>query len=453
VSRELDQTALYEYLCWGYVPARSTIFDAVKKLPPGSRETYWGNRTRGGRYFDAGDAEIAIRRERPVEFTRERVLRTVAQQMVSDVPIGCFLSGGVDSSVVASAMVAAAGAGEKVATFSVGFDDARYDESNYARQVAEHLGTKHHEFRVRPDAAADLPKLAAIFGEPFADSSALPTHYLSREVRGHVKVALSGDGGDELFGGYDRYRAMSLAQRFEKLPALARDVAAQAEELFSGTHPKSAGARVKRFLKTLNLPPGARYASIMRLFDPNLLMELTGKPALKSGQVIVDVAYWIDRLVEDGREVVPAALAVDRRTYLPGDLLTKLDRASMLHNLEVRSPFMDHELVEFAAGLRTDQLLKGGPKRMLREAFAADLPGWVFKRKKMGFAVPIGEWFRSSLRGMLRDHLFASDSFGATHFNMDVVRRMVEEHESQQVDHSQRLYALLMLELWWKTMK
>jgi asparagine synthase (glutamine-hydrolysing) len=151
------------------------------------------------------------------------------------------------------------------------------------------------------------------------------------------------------------------------------------------------------------------------------------------------------------KDVVRASLALDRRTYLPGDLLTKVDRASMLHALEVRSPFMDHELVRFAAGLTTDQLLRGGPKRMLREAFAADLPAWVFKRKKMGFAVPIGEWFRGELRPMLRDHLFAADSFAAGHFNRSVVERLVEEHETFKVDHSQRLYALLMLELWWRT--
>src|SRR5206468_7548112 len=150
-----------------------------------------------------------------------------------------------------------------------------------------------------------------------------------------------------------------------------------------------------------------------------------------------------------GMEAVQAALATDRVTYLPGDLLTKVDRCSMLHALEVRSPFMDHELVQFAAGLTTDQLLKGGPKRMLREAFAKDLPDFVFKRKKMGFAVPIGEWFRGELRAMLRDNLFAAGSFGRQHFNMKVVERLVEEHEQQRVDHSQRLYALLMLELWW----
>jgi asparagine synthase (glutamine-hydrolysing) len=171
-------------------------------------------------------------------------------------------------------------------------------------------------------------------------------------------------------------------------------------------------------------------------------------PQLRCG-----VAQVYQRQFERTRDPVRAALATDRVTYLPDDLLTKVDRCSMLHGLEVRSPFMDHDLVQFAAGLTTDQLLKGGPKRMLREAFAKDLPDFVFKRKKMGFAVPIGEWFRDSLRPMLHDHLFAADSFAKQHFNMTVVRRLVDEHEQFRIDHSQRLYALLMLELWWKMQK
>jgi asparagine synthase (glutamine-hydrolysing) len=188
----------------------------------------------------------------------------------------------------------------------------------------------------------------------------------------------------------------------------------------------------------------------MSLFDQQTTRELMPAESTVEADYISQV---FDQLRTGGRDEVQAALAVDRSTYLPDDLLVKADRASMLHALEVRSPFMDHELVQFAAGLTTDQLLKGGPKRMLREAFAQDLPAWVFKRKKMGFAVPIGEWFRGELRPMLRDHLFASDSFAATHFNKAVVERLVDEHERERVDHSQRLYALLMLELWWKTQR
>jgi asparagine synthase (glutamine-hydrolysing) len=451
VSYGVGLPVVKEYLRWGYVPQDLTPYTGVRQLEP-RRTLTW--RTGGGSGYDhpLTNNPSPLCDSDAVRTTRERVRLAVKQQLVSDVPLGCFLSGGVDSSVIAAAMRATVSGGQPVHTFSIAFDDRRYDESPFAEAVARHLGTRHKTFRVRPDAAADLPKLAAAFAEPFADSSALPTHYLSRETRGHVKVALSGDGGDELFGGYDRYRAMRLASRgfFGRASPIRTLLPAIAARL-PGTHPKSRTARLKRFAMTLKLAAAQRYASLVALFDHATLLDLFGhdpNPGDEAGSFIT-----IKFDCRSDQDDVQRSLAVDRATYLPEDLLRKLDRASMLHALEVRSPFMDHELVGFAAGLTTDQLLKGGPKRMLREAFADDLPAWVFKRKKMGFAVPIGDWFRAELRPMLHDHLFAADSFGAAHFNLSVVRRLVDEHERFKVDHSQRLYALLMLELWWKTQR
>jgi asparagine synthase (glutamine-hydrolysing) len=469
VHTPFDTASLNEYLQLGYLPQQRTIWDGVRHLRPAARveatatscgeSWYWPAEHWNNQSPRAVGDDVAVRR------TRELLTSAVRRQLVADVPLGCFLSGGVDSSVVAAAMKSAVAAGQEVLTFSIGFDDPRYDESEYARQVARHLGTRHHSFTVRPDVISDLPKLAAVFGEPFADSSAIPTHYLARETRNVVKVALSGDGGDELFGGYDRYRAMAIAQRLQRVAGgrLPWLLLSPLLRLIPGTHPKSRATRLRRLLAGVGLEPGNRYASYVRLFDGDTIVALTGHHIAdwKSwGPTHNDRLYFqwgdptlswsgspSDRLSDDVR----AALALDRITYLPGDLLTKVDRASMLHGLEVRSPFMDHELVEFAAGLTTDQLLKGGPKWMLREAFADDLPAWVFKRKKMGFAVPIGEWFRGELRAMLRDNLFAADSFARQQFNMKVVERLVEEHEREKVDHSQRLYALLMLELWWRT--
>jgi asparagine synthase (glutamine-hydrolysing) len=304
------------------------------------------------------------------------------------------------------------------------------------------LKTEHHEFLVSPHAITDLPKLAAVFGEPFADSSALPMHYLCAAAREHVKVALSGDGGDELFGGYERYRAMALGSRLKSLGIIG-----PLAKPFSRGHPKRRLTRAARFLSSLQQDEVSRYDGYLRIFDDALILELAPDALnfpLKDKELYGHALHYRG-------DVVEAALACDRRRYLPDDLLTKVDRCSMLHGLEVRSPFMDHELVAFASGLTTNQLLKGGPKRMLREAFADDLPAWVFARKKMGFAVPIGDWFRGELRGMLRDTLFSSHAFGRSHFDMKVVERLVEEHETKKVDHSQRLYALLMLELWWET--
>ena len=441
----IELGAVGDYLRWGFMLPSETVFRGARFLRPGHRATVGRSGCKLEQYFWAGDrtgmSDDAARQE-----TRERVVEAVKRQLVADVPLGCFLSGGVDSSVVAAAMKSAS-PGQRVLTFSIGFDDPRYDETSYARRVADYLGTEHHEFRVRPDAAADLPKLASAFGEPFGDSSALPTHYLARETRGHVKVALSGDGGDELFGGYDRYRALLLARRLRRTPGirLARAVVGS----LPGSHPKSRRVRLARLLNSVDVDPSRRYASYLRLFDDEQIAGLLRDPFRDQAgdrDAIATLFSCLEGRVND----VIIATRIDREVYLPCDLLTKVDRCSMLHALEVRSPFMDHELVEFAATLTTPQLLKGGPKRMLREAFADRLPAWVFKRKKMGFAVPIGEWFRGELRPMLHDHLFAADSFAASHFNAPVVRRLVDEHETQRTDHSQRLYALLMLELWWR---
>lgn len=457
VDRGVNDDELCHYLAFGYTSGERTIYRGAGQVAPSTVICLRNQEVVSNTYFlreqlvasdDRGDADLTA-----TQRTRTLVEQAVRRQLVADVPVGCFLSGGVDSSVVAAAMNRCASPGQRVHTFSIGFDDPRYDETQYAARVASHLGTDHHEFRVQPAAAKDLPKLAEVFGEPFGDSSALPTHYLARETRGHVKVALSGDGGDESFGGYDRYRAMHLSRRMSALPRWARTtVGGTLARVLPGVHPKSSLQRLKRLLGSLNLEPPERYRSFVQLMDANLIQSLLKEPASKAtGEGTFDQLRRQFDLFARESNATKAAMCVDRIGYLPDDLLTKVDRCSMLHALEVRSPFMDHELVQFAATLTTPQLLKGGPKRMLREAFAADLPAWVFKRKKMGFAVPIGEWFRDSLRPMLHDHLFAADSFAAAHFNTPVVRRLVDEHESHRTDHSQRLYALLMLELWWRT--
>ncbi len=460
VCRDVEPASLMSFLRWGCVTTPFTVFDGMNQLAAGTSLTNRpapdgrASEIEGGRYFDAGlpplgvcPADEAV--GNPVAVTRAAVRAAVARQLISDVPVGCFLSGGVDSSAVAAAMVAAVGDPRQVRTFSVGFADPRYDERRHAAAVAAHLGTTHLSAEVRPDAAADLPKLAAAYGEPFADSSALPTFYLSRFARDHVKVALSGDGGDELFGGYDRYRAVRWAAR---LTGPAGRLAAAVGRRVPGGHPKGLASRGRRFLSPLGRPVADQYLDYVRLFPAALIDDLW--PADHRGEM-----KWADESEEDltrlldRRRPVEAVAAYDRRRYLPDDLLTKVDRAAMLHGLEVRSPFMDPDVVTFAAGLTTDQLLKGGPKRMLREAFADDLPAWVFERKKMGFAVPVGDWFRGPLRAMLRNTLFSAHAFGRSHFDMTVVQRLVDEHEAGRVDHGQRLYALLMLELWWDTVR
>jgi asparagine synthase (glutamine-hydrolysing) len=456
VTREIDEAGINGYLRWGYIPVPRTAFKDIRSYAPSVYGSARFNFASADFYFDpsgmnTGVATVVVEPWDAVATTRRLVQQAVSRQLVSDVPIGCLLSGGMDSSIVAAAMKAEVGSEAKIHTFSLGFGDLLYDESEYAQTVADHLGTEHHRFSVAPDAAYDLPMLAKTFGDPFGDSSALPTHYLARAVRPHVKVALGGDGGDELFGGYDRYRAMQIAAALDRTPeVLRRAAAAEVWQKLPGKHPKSPWVKLKRFMATADSTPIHRYLKIMSIFSAKQIGELlTGPEADRRTATEWEFINKAAHAYAEKQGPAPMALAIDRMTYLPDDLLTKVDRCSMLHGLEVRSPFMDHELVTFAAGLSTDQLLKGGPKRMLREAFADDLPAWVFKRKKMGFAVPIGDWFRGPLREMLEGTLFAAGAFGRSHFDMTVVRKLVDEHQSGRVDHSQRLYALLMLELWW----
>jgi len=475
-SGVLDE-AITDYLCWGYVPAPRTIYRGAVKLPPACRLALSRDDTQYQRYFEPNrlpptEEELRAQKEarsrsqldeqdtpkpkpiHPADRTRELVTLAVNRQLVSDVPLGCFLSGGIDSSIVAAAMKASVPKDQPVLTFAIGFDDPRYDETAHAEAVAKHLGTRHHRFVVRPNAAEDLPKLAAVFAEPFGDSSALPTHYLSRETRRLVKVALSGDGGDELFGGYDRYRAVEVAIRVRRMPRFLRTmITSGVWKRLPGHHPKGRSARIKRFMATAGLPAAVGYAEFLRLFDDTQLERLLEDELLGHVQ---HSRNWLLNQAEAlfGKlEPVQAALAVDRVTYLPEDLLTKVDRASMLHALEVRSPFMDHDLVSFAAEINTEDLLGGAGKhgkRLLREAFSGDLPAEVFRRPKMGFAVPIGDWLRGQLRPMLHDLVLGPSSFASSHFRMPAVQRLVEDHEQQKADHSQRLYALLMMELWWR---
>ena len=448
VEAEIDRRGLVDYLMWGYVPrSDATIYKSITKLPPSSWMSIEpGGKVEGGRYFDANSpagTNGAKSPEKVISRTRHLVTQAVRRQLVSDVPLGCFLSGGIDSSIIAAAMRAAVGDAQPVLTFSIGFDDRRYDETRFAAAVARHLGTEHRQFMVRPNAADDLPRIAAVFGEPFGDSSALPTHYLSRETRKFVKVALSGDGGDEMFGGYDRYRAMRLGRRVGKLPRGILQLAGAGKKL-PGSHPKSPVTRLKRFLATIQHPAAQRYAGYLQIFESAAIEALLNEDlnVTASEGLVVERFETLAQKFDDPA----AAMALDREIYLPEDLLAKVDRCSMMHALEVRSPFLDHELVHFAAGLPEEFLER---KKLLKDAFAGDLPAFVFSRKKMGFAVPIGRWFRGSLRAMLRDSLLAGDSFASSHFKKQEVERLIADHERGR-DQSQRLYSLLMLELWWK---
>jgi asparagine synthase (glutamine-hydrolysing) len=366
----------------------------------------------------------------------------VSSHLVSDVPLGAFLSGGVDSSVVVGLMAESAG---RVKTFSIGFDDPAFDELTYARRVAQHFGTDHHEFVVRPDAVAILDRLIAHFDEPFADSSAIPTWYVSEIARRHVTVVLSGDGGDELFGGYDRYLPHARVLAFDRYSpkALRRVAALAADRLPHGT-------RGKNFLRHVGLDDRGRYLDAIRFFSAD------EKPALMSAELRAataapDPEARLARRFERFGALPWASqmMRFDAETYLPDDVLTKVDRMSMAHSIESRVPLLDNEVVSFASTLPAALKIKDGRrKHVLKEVAATLLPRDIVDRRKQGFGVPLGAWFRGDLKELFTDTLLSPAALQRGYFQPAFVRRLVDEHTAGTRDHTLRLWQLVVFERW-----
>jgi len=451
VPREIDPQAVDEYLTYQYVPHPRTIFQGIRKLPPAHYALWREGRLDVECYWSP---DFTREVPRPAEEYR-RELRSllsdaVRRRLMSEVPLGAFLSGGIDSSIIAGLMQEASST--PVKTFSIGFPEAAYDETRFAREVAAKLGTEHHELRVEPQAMEILPRLAWHFDEPFADSSALPTWCVSQLTRQHVTVALSGDGGDELFAGYDRYRAIRLAAQVDRLPRGLRAMLGSRlwQRLPAGGPQRSWLRRLRRLTEALNLPPAARYLQWIAIFGE------TARAGLYTDEFIarlppVDPVQFLEQALarSKGRDAVTAVSLADLVTYLPCDLMHKVDMMSMAHGLEVRAPFLDHRVVELAAGMPIDlKLRRGQGKRILRETFAEFLPESVKKRPKMGFGVPLAEWWRGELNGYLREVLLDPSTERRGYFRPEAVRRLVEEHENRTFDHAYRLWALLMFELW-----
>src|SRR5215510_4409834 len=408
VPREVDPRAIDAYLSYGYVPAPLTAYKGLFKLPPAHYLTLdlkpTGFEKHIERYWSLDyEPKIRISEAEACEVLREKMSEAVRLRMISDVPLGAFLSGGIDSSIVVGLMAKVSGA--KVKTFSIGFNEAAYDETAHARRIAERWGTDHHEFIVEPDALAILPKLVRHYGEPYADSSAIPTFYVAQMTRCHVTVALNGDGGDESFAGYERYLANYLAERMRSIPGVAAAARALSRIIPDSIDPKSRARQARRFLAAASLPMADRYPRWLKTFQDE------AKPRLYSPEFIGQLNGHADqtlKLLFDGRLCSPAnpvdaAMAVDVASYLPYDLLVKVDITSMANSLEARSPFLDHKVMEFAARLPAEIKFRGGRlKHLLKLAFADLLPPENVNRRKMGFGVPVGQWFRGPLRELLQ---------------------------------------------------
>jgi asparagine synthase (glutamine-hydrolysing) len=445
VSRDLDWEALRDYLVFHYVPSPRTIFQSIRKVPPGSYLLLEeGREPVVRRYWDLRFDPV----ERPdaewVEGLRWHLQDAVRSHMVSDVPIGAFLSGGVDSGSVVALMARASTA--PIRTFSIGFDEAAFDELAYARQVAQRYGTDHCEFVVKPDALEVMPRLAWQLDEPFADSSALPTYYVAKITREHVTVALSGDGGDENFAGYRRYAA--ALRRHEGLDGFPGVVGRTAARLAASALP--ATARGQGYLELLGAAPIDRYFRMVTYQrDASLAALLTGEARARAGGR-ADHGEFRRLAADSGApDYVSTLQYLDVRTYLPGDILAKVDWTSMLVSLEARVPLLDHVLMEYVATMPSRlKLADGSGKAIFKRAMGDALPPDVLTRRKMGFGVPLGSWFRNELRDYARDTLLGARARQRGLFAPAAVEGLLDEHARGRRDLSASLWALVMFEEW-----
>jgi asparagine synthase (glutamine-hydrolysing) len=451
VPRDVDHQALDAYLAYRWVPAPMTAFRAVRKLPPGCTLVYSDDAIRIDRYWrlDFGAKRATGRSEELYEELRAQIRAATRRRLVADVPLGAFLSGGVDSAAVVAAMAEASS--QPVRTFSIGFANEHFNELPLARLVAQRFGTEHHEFMVEPRALEILPRIVRHYGEPFADDSAIPSFYVAEMARRHVTVALNGDGGDESFGGYPRYVVNAASAQLERLPAPARAVAARLGLRVpeSGTI-DSWRSRVRRMAETLPLDGPDRYVAYMshlnglrreRLYTDSY-RELVGDSQVSA--VLADP--WRRSAA---RSVVDRMLDVDVQTYLPDDLLVKMDIATMASSLEARSPLLDHELMEFAASLPASLKVRGRDKKVvLRRALRGWVPDEVLDAPKRGFRLPLGDWLRGELGDHARSVLLDRQAIERGYFREDYVRSLLDRHTAGVQDHSYGIFTLLMFELW-----
>ena len=449
---EPDDEALWHFLTFQYVPAPWSAFRGVRKLPPAHYLVLENGRLELRRYW-----ELRYTPKRPgpaADLAAElgdRLREAVRLRLISDVPLGAFLSGGVDSSAVVAVMHQL-GAGP-VRTFSIGFPEGEYNELRYARMVADRFETEHHELVVRPDALAILPKMVWHYNEPFGDSSAIPSFYLAEMTRRSVTVALNGDGGDESFAGYPRYLALRLSRGFDYVPRGARRGLEWLASSLPAGRAKGFFSRGAHFLAAQDPDPQRRYARWLMHFDHGLKQRLCTPEFQACAGAGDSVELILAAYVRsDGPDLLDRTLSVDVQTYLPDDLLVKMDIATMAHSVEARSPFLDHEVMEFAASLPVGLKLRGrSSKVLLKSLLAPLLPRELLHRPKMGFGVPLDHWFRRPLRDFLRETLLYPRCLERGYLEPRAVRTLVDEHITGRRNWHYQLWDLVVLELWFRT--
>ena len=450
IPREIDLEALDIFLTAEYIPAPLSIFRSIHKLPPGHSLFFRNGKVSTTRYWDLQFNPVDGSEEDLSESLRELLKDAVRIRLISDVPLGAFLSGGVDSSTVVSLMSEIMD--RPVKTFSIGFEDPSYNELQYARLVAEKLGTEHHELTIQPDVVHLVQDLIKYLDEPLADVSVFPTYLVSQLARRHVTVALSGDGGDELFAGYDWYVASKFASYYDQVPAFLRNgwIPQLVDRIPPSAQKKGLTNKLKRFVEGSLLP------SSLQHFRWNMFATREKKNCLYSKELQGSVSPFsgYERFIEHFQSTEEAdplwrQQVADIKTYLADDILVKVDRMSMANSLEARSPFLDYRVVEFATGLPSHLKLKGfRTKYLLKRCMASKLPAPILNRKKEGFSIPMKNWLKRELRPLMQDLLSPTRLKRGGFFNAAYVQTLMTEHLAGVANHSHQLWSLMMFEIW-----
>jgi asparagine synthase (glutamine-hydrolysing) len=449
IERRVDPAAMAAFLTYAYVPHEFGAIQGVHKVPPANRLIVDADGARLERYWKLHHAKskAVISKDEAASSTRELLMEATRRRLVSEVPLGAFLSGGIDSSIVVACM-AASSAG-RLKTFSIAFEESDFDEMHYARQVAQHFDTDHHEFVVRPDALTIMAKMARHYGEPYADPSAVPSFYLAELAHRHVTVALNGDGGDESFSGYDRYRRVQQIMRLQALPlAVRRAIARLAQSPSHRMRRRERTRRMIRGLRLLTQTPADLYLASVSTFDSQARSRLLRPEFINEREPPEEIVRraWD---AADATDTLDRMMSVDVETYLPDDLLVKMDIATMASSVEARSPFLDHEVMEFAAALPPSVKRRGGESKIaLKAAFRDLLPAAVIERSKMGFGIPLAQWFRRELTNVPQEVLLDPGSSSRDYFRVEEIERLIRDHTTGEADHSMRLWVLLQLEMW-----
>jgi asparagine synthase (glutamine-hydrolysing) len=451
IGRELDWEAVGDYFTFMNTIAPRTIFRGIKKLPPGHRMILEGGRLATNRYWEYN---LTSEQDKGEVFYRETVLErfkeAVKAQLVSDVPLGAFLSGGIDSSAIVALMSQVSG---PVKTFSIGFMEDSYDELEYAREIARIFGTEHSEYVLKPDAVDSVQEIIWHLDEPFADPSAIPTYFVSKIAREQVTVALSGDGGDELFAGYPGYRAEQMLNRAAAFPRwIRRGFTERILKNLPSLPWASANykiERLKRIMARVEMLPAERFFSRHTLFTEEEKRVLLCAEAVDGGAVKDTHEYLAGVDVPPGDDPINVMLALDANIYLPNDMLVKVDRMSMAHSLEVRAPFLDYRLAETVASLPSKYKVSGSTtKYIFRKAMEGILPESVLKRGKKGFSVPLEVWFRGDLAGFASEVLLDERTGRRGYLNLPEVDGVLKSHANRKADRSGQIWALVVFEMW-----